>query len=622
VGYENVPESMRKFDQWVCFKLEPGDKDKPKKVPKDPKTGQNAKSNDPSTWSTFAEAVEAVDRYGFDGIGFEFANGFFGVDLDHVVTNGEISNMARDIIETMDSYTEYSPSGTGVHVLCRGNIPQGRRKKGDVEMYSEGRYFTVTGRVFGEQKEVNERSAAAAKVHAKYLQDEPTNQTTFSSIDVRRSPGNVLDLAFQSKQGSRIEALWRGDWSGYSSQSDADLAFCNHLAYWTDGNREEMDRIFRDSGLVRPKWNERHGSKTYGEMTIDKALSTFLPVGAKQHDPQGVSTISGLHKKSQDSYPQENDPQPDSVYKYLEKAFVKDVERFMAYKERKTGFDRLDSHTFGLYPGLYVIGAITSLGKTTFIHQIGDNLAAAGDHVIYFSLEQSRMELVTKSLSRTMAVSMGKEKAISAIRIRAGELGGDRVQKAAEIYSETAKRVNIVESNFNTSIEEIREYVERYIKANGVDPIVIVDYLQIIPPSGLRQTDKERVDSIVRGLKVLQRDYQLVIFVVSSLNRANYMTPVDLESFKETGGIEYTADVVWGLQLSVLNQNEFDKTTTNDTRKRKEILLNAKKQIPREVGLVVPKNRFGLLGFSVEFDYYPQCDLFVEREHKPMGKEV
>ena len=118
----------------------------------------------------------AVSKYGFDGIGIQFANGIFGVDLDDVVKDGRLTPEAQDIIRTLDSYTEYSPSGKGIHILCRGTIPPKDRRRGNIEMYSEGRFFTVTGKVFGQPKEVEERTAQAAIIHAKYIKREEPNR--------------------------------------------------------------------------------------------------------------------------------------------------------------------------------------------------------------------------------------------------------------------------------------------------------------------------------------------------------------------------------------------------------------------------------------------------------------
>lgn len=147
-----------------------------------------------------------------------------------------------------------------------------------------------------------------------------------------------------------------------------------------------------------------------------------------------------------------------------------------------------------------------------------------------------------------------------------------------------------------------------YIHTYGVKPVVIVDYLQIIPTTDSHQSDKEKIDNIIRGLKKLQSENDLVIFVISSLNRANYLQPIDFESFKESGGIEYTADVVWGLQLQILNEDLFNGEKR--IKEKREKLREAKKAIPREIELVCLKNRYGVSSYSCGFKYDPRFDLF------------
>lgn len=632
-NYKNIPAGLKDMKQWVCFKLEPNEKKgKPDKVPYDPRTGRRAKANDPATWCDYQTAVNAVRRGDYDGIGFEFANGVFGVDLDNVIEGGELSPEAQDIITTLDSYTEYSPSGTGVHILCKGTIPAKDRRKGFIEMYADGRFFTVTGKILGRPKELNERTAQAAAVHAKYLArpEQPQAKVT-AQTGLSMSDSELIAMACNGANGARFKALWNGDTSAYGGDhSRADQALVNDLAYWTNGNAYRMDALFRQSGLMRPKWDERRGSDTYGNITIAKALESFTPYvprssaaddfrAEKRTAPSAATpgTVQGniaeqanttdnteYHEKPIIS---SENPRPDAINTYLEANFIKDIKRFIGFKDRKTGFENLDKQCGGLYPGLYVIGAISSLGKTTFVHQLGDQLAAAGDHVLFFSLEQNRLEMVTKSLSRITA-RHNKNTAVSAINIRSGKLTKE-VIAAAEEYNAIADRVSIVECNFNTNINFILSYTRAYMAANpGVKPIVIVDYLQIIPPTDPRQSDKEKVDHIVRGLKKLQSDNDLVIFVVSSINRANYLSPIDFESFKESGGIEYTADVVWGLQLQILNDDLFNKPT--EIKQKREKVREAKKANPRKIELLCLKNRYGVSSYSCGFIYTPQFDLF------------
>ena len=299
---------------------------------------------------------------------------------------------------------------------------------------------------------------------------------------------------------------------------------------------------------------------------------------------------------------------PDNVTDYLNRLMAGEIERFKQGATRRTGFNNLDTQAGGVYPGLYVLGAISSLGKTTFIHQMADQMAARGEDVLYFSLEQSRLEMVSKSLSRLTAQKDVK-KAVSSLAIRGGNLT-PAVLDAADLYANmVGERISVVEGNFNCTVAFISDYVSRYMATTGTKPIVIIDYLQILQGEP-RMSTKEVVDTNVTELKRLSRSKDIPVFLISSLNRTNYMTPVDFESFKESGGIEYTADVIWGLQLTVLNDPIFDKE--GQVKKKRETIREAKAANPREVELVCLKNRYGISSYKVSFTYYPQFDLFKE----------
>ena len=260
-----------------------------------------------------------------------------------------------------------------------------------------------------------------------------------------------------------------------------------------------------------------------------------------------------------------------------------------------------------LYPGLYVLGAISSLGKTTFCGQMADQLASAGEHVLYFSLEQTRLELVCKGLSRLMAKT-DMNTALTSIDIRRGATS-EALKVARELYASQSAHEYIVECGFETNVEAIVETVRDYISRTGSQPVVIIDYLQILPPVNDHQTTKDVVDFNVRALKKLQTDNDLVVIVISSLNRANYLTPIDFSSFKESGGIEYTADVIWGLQLSVMNEELFDKDAK--LKAKREMVKEAKVANPREIELVCLKNRYGVSSYSCNFKYYARFDYFM-----------
>lgn len=261
-----LPDGLTRRTQWVLWKMEERD-GKPTKVPYQT-SGEKARSNDPSTWSTYEEVCAVRDQY--DGIGIMFGDGLAGIDLDHVEDDEIRKAISRMVIETMDTYTEKSPSGTGIHLLFTGKIPAGRRKHTGYgfEIYEEGRFFTVTGQhVKGTPMTINERTEQAAQIHENIFPPKTERSSRLS----QPSGDGIIEKIRASKQGDKFSRLFAGDTTGYASQSEADLALCSILAFWTGNDVGEMDRLFRVSGLMRPKWDEMRGEKTYGETTIESA---------------------------------------------------------------------------------------------------------------------------------------------------------------------------------------------------------------------------------------------------------------------------------------------------------------------------------------------------------------
>lgn len=298
--------------------------------------------------------------------------------------------------------------------------------------------------------------------------------------------------------------------------------------------------------------------------------------------------------------------QPDSVMAYLENGFAKDIEELSSYRKIKSGFDNIDKEITGIYPGLYVIGGISSVGKTTFVHQLADQIAEQGEHIIYFSLEQSRLEMVSKSLARETAKN-DLNSAITSFSIRQG-FKSIQLEKAIITYVDNAERVNIVEGNFGTTVGTMKAYINRYMQRNKVKPTVIVDYLQIIPADDPRMTEKQRTDYNVTELKRMSRDFNIPVMVISSLNRSNYLSPIDFESFKESGSIEYSADVIWGLQLEAIRDDLFNKE--GKLKEKRELISQAKSQPIRQIELSCLKNRNGTPVFSCSFSYYAKYDYY------------
>jgi len=246
---DNIPEELKTTPHWVVWKYEDHEKPKRDKVPYNPRTGRNAKSNDASTWGTFAEAVATFQRGGFDGLGFVFseADPYTGVDLDGCRNpeTGQLEPWAGTIVERLASYTEASPSGTGVHIFVKGALPAGGRRKDKIEMYSEGRFFTVTGEhIGGTPSTIEERTAELAAVHAKVFGRPEENSQKQAHAGAESANGHtnplsdeeIILLAQRAENGALFTQLWAGVVQGesrsYPSQSEADLALCGLLGFY------------------------------------------------------------------------------------------------------------------------------------------------------------------------------------------------------------------------------------------------------------------------------------------------------------------------------------------------------------------------------------------------------
>lgn len=297
--------------------------------------------------------------------------------------------------------------------------------------------------------------------------------------------------------------------------------------------------------------------------------------------------------------------------------FIHDIQAFASHQTISSGFTNIDKKHGSLYPGLYTLGAVPALGKTTFAFQIADYLAASGHHVLYFALEQNKDELFAKSISRGLYLERLKTNdpsipIYSSQDIRCGKgLGNSHVEAVIKQHaSAIGNRLCIVNSLFRLTAEQIIELIKLYQVQTQCNPIVMIDYLQMIEPSmdGRRKMEtREAIDHAVKVLKLYQKFNQLTMIVISALNRQYYLLPISYEAFKESGGIEYTADVVWGIQPHILSSEIFNKD--GKVKEKHEMLHTAQKEVPRKIDLICVKTRFGSL-YDCRFNYYSGSDYF------------
>lgn len=299
--FKNIPQELKNAPQWILWRSEERN-GKKTKVPYQI-DGSMAQSSNKRTWSTFATIMKFFNVQEYDGIGFMFSKDdpFIGIDIDHCVNDGVLSPFAQEIIQTISSYTEYSPSGEGVHIIAKGKLPlrgpgTGRKNidKG-LEVYRHGRYFTFTGNSL-DVGPVQERSDEIKTIFDKYL----TEKEEAKSVSTRsQSASDMSNLSnkeiwermFNSKNGKSIQDLFNGQLIN-GDHSSTDMALCNHLAFWTDKDASKMDSMFRESNLFREKWDRQHSADgaTYGEMTIAAAIYSTGP------------TISDLMEQQEQPY--------------------------------------------------------------------------------------------------------------------------------------------------------------------------------------------------------------------------------------------------------------------------------------------------------------------------------
>lgn len=287
MDYSAIPEELRKLKQWGNFhKVWKPERHKYTKIPINSWDGSPGKSNDPKTWADFETALRGLKKYkNADGLAFYFANGYVGLDVDHIKEElhdyyeGQ-SNLVYDIQQmTKNSYREISISGEGIHVIFKGKIPGKRRRKGQFEMYQKGRFFALTGNTMQPDMKITSLNKSEMVKLYDYLFGKDKVVQLHPEINeimpVDLSVAEIIKRAETSpKVGKRFTMFMKGGWEQfYTSHSEADMAFANDLAFWCGRNFHKMDTIFRNSSLMREKYDEKHGAVTYGVGLLNKAIN-------------------------------------------------------------------------------------------------------------------------------------------------------------------------------------------------------------------------------------------------------------------------------------------------------------------------------------------------------------
>jgi putative DNA primase/helicase len=264
---------LQKYKNFVVWKKTPDGK----KIPFEPVSKTLARTDNPATWGTLDEALKALQTGNYHGIGFVFCKSdpFTGIDIDHCIVDGQLTTPAQEIINTFQSYTEYSPSRTGIHILIKGQLPEGRRKN-NIEIYTTGRYFTLTTRhIRGTPDTIESRQPQLISLYETLAPATRSRTTTTQNktvFSLNADDTTVITKAMNARNGATFRELWQGNTSGHQSKSEADFTLILLLLYWTNDDQEQTKRLFLQSGLADEKTLRPTNTTTYLDQSITNAI--------------------------------------------------------------------------------------------------------------------------------------------------------------------------------------------------------------------------------------------------------------------------------------------------------------------------------------------------------------
>lgn len=480
-------------------------------------------------------------------------------------------------------------AGAGDYINYRGDV-ENKSKVGKVRVFNSGAIDTATSPIFIVEGELDAMSFYEVGAEAIGLGSLSNTRLLIAELE-KRKPAEPLIIALDNESKPEIQAK--------VEKAVADL---------TEG-LQRLDISFYRIDVAQPHKDANEA--------LNADREAFRGAVAR-----AIAQVEDAEAAAEEA---EREALKREAVAYSLQSFLKSIEESKRAAFIPTGYSPLDNILDGgLYAGLYIIGAISSLGKTTFCLNVADNIAQAGHDVLIFSLEMARNELIAKSISRlTLIKDLAENGSTAHAKTTRGILTGTRypdysqterelIQRSIASYGEYAKNIYITEGVGNVGIEEIREKVRKHIKLTGKPPVVVIDYLQIIAPADLRATDKQNTDKAVLELKRLSRDYSIPIIGISSFNRDSYTAPVNMAAFKESGAIEYSSDVLIGLQYEGMDYQEGEADKARDKRIRelmKQAVEDGKAGKPQKIQVKVLKHRNGSKG-DAYLDFYPMFNYF------------
>jgi putative DNA primase/helicase len=271
--YHQLPEELRQRPQWILMRTKKSPSGRLLKLPWNPhKPRESASIANPTTWSAFDHVLDVLKPGDHPAFALTEDDPYVLVDFDKCLFDRRIVRQVHRDVAYLASYTEVSVSGTGLHVIARGSLPVAGRKNKDLEMYQSGRFVLLTGTIYERRDTINDRQQ---ELMALYERSFPKSEVRSRPEQARTlADEELLERAFRAKNGRKVRDLYDGKWENYyRTQSEADAALCSLVGFYSQ-SAEQVDRLFRRSGLFREKWDEVHfaDGSTYGEKTVDRAL--------------------------------------------------------------------------------------------------------------------------------------------------------------------------------------------------------------------------------------------------------------------------------------------------------------------------------------------------------------
>lgn len=667
VNFDAIPQEMKDIPQWFMWKaIDTGRSDgKLSKYPTDI-NGNKITWNDTDELYTFSEVRNAYESSNqFAGISFNVAgSGLVIIDIDlENDENGQPTLTEKEKPFLNAGYVEKSVSGRGYHVVLKGDLPTSLQNSKNVydeydnklEVFYNTGFIAVTGDVYenhslidnveiSEQfinylsKNYKDKNTDSPTSHLEGYTEHSTNLDSFIPPKVNTSEAlnlwnNTGGKTLKNRNVDKM-ALWRREDEAMqkygNDKSEASFAIVYELAYFMWDNPVGLHSLIVNNRFWNEQDNYMINNAKRLKHDIQKAINERKRSGKLYQRPASQKVGNQAASNKIES---EEEKRHKSMLEQYKGANARDnIDDFIDGINNKantpptsTGFPLFDEVlSGGMREGLTVIGAISSLGKTTMAQQIADNVAQSGRDVLFISLEMARSELMSKSISReTLLEVLENDGDIRNAKTSIGITDASKhksysknekrlINTAIERYNEYAGHIYIVEAFGQIGFQDVRELVKIHHEKTGQAPIVVIDYLQIMKPDDPRATDKSNTDKAVNGLKQISRDFKTTIIAISSLNRESYNRPMSLTAFKESGAIEYSSDVLIGLDFTKMleNSNEMDFEEEKD-------------KVPRNITLTILKNRNGRTGKRINYLYDPRFNYFEEDDYykKPEKKK-